>query len=161
PGDREGDVGVRERLAARVEEALEEQPVADRVDVGDLEAVGGERAGRAASPRADLDPASLRERDEVPDDQEVVGEAHLLDRLELEAEPVLKLGGPTFVALLQAFLAELDQVLERVLALGEREARQQDVAELELDVAALGDLERAREGRIQSREIARDLGRGL
>ena len=34
---REVDVDVRHRLAARVEEALEEQVVADRVDVGDAE----------------------------------------------------------------------------------------------------------------------------
>src|SRR5207253_9814861 len=123
PGDREGDVGVRERLAARVEEALEEQPVADRVDVGDLEAVGGERAGRAASPRADLDPASLCERDEVPDDQEVVGEAHLLDRLELEAEALLQLRRRLPVALEQALLAELDEVVEGVPAVRHRVAR--------------------------------------
>ena len=82
--DREVDVDVGHRLAARVEEALEEQVVLDRVDVGDLEAVGDERAGRRAAARADADPVALRERDEVPDDQEVVGEAHLADRLQLE-----------------------------------------------------------------------------
>ena len=86
--DGEVDVHVRHRLAARVEEALEQQAVAHRVDVGDLEAVGGERAGRRAAARADADPVPLREVDEVPDDQEVVGEAHLPDRLQLELEPL-------------------------------------------------------------------------
>src|SRR5262249_44658308 len=37
--DREIDVHVRHRFAARVEEPLEEEVVLDRVDVGDLEAV--------------------------------------------------------------------------------------------------------------------------
>ena len=130
-GDGEVDVHVRHRLAARVEEALEEQVVADRVDVGDLEAVGGERAGRRAAARADRDAVPLGEGDEVPDDQEVVGEAHLLDRLELEAEALLQLRRHPVVALLQALLAELDEVVERVLAVRERELRQQDVPELE------------------------------
>ncbi len=40
--DGEVDVHVRHRLAARVQEPLEEQVVLDRVDVGDLEAVGDE-----------------------------------------------------------------------------------------------------------------------
>ncbi len=53
--DGEVDVDVRHRLAARVEEALEEQVVADRVEVGDLEAVRDERAGGGAAARADAD----------------------------------------------------------------------------------------------------------
>ena len=45
-GDGEVDVHVGHRLAARVEEPLEQQVVADRVEVGDLEAVGDEAARR-------------------------------------------------------------------------------------------------------------------
>ena len=81
PRDGEVDVHVRHRLAAGVEEALEEQVVADRVDVGDLQAVGRERPSRRAAAGPDLDAVRLREVDEVPDDQEVVGEAHLADGL--------------------------------------------------------------------------------
>ncbi len=54
-----------------------------------------------------------------------------------------ELGGRLAVALLQAFFAELDEIVERLAALGHREVRQQDPAELDLDVAPLGDLERA------------------
>ena len=53
--DGEVDVHVGHVLAGRVEEALEHQPVAHRVDVGDPEAVRGERAGGAAAARADRD----------------------------------------------------------------------------------------------------------
>ena len=63
--DREVDVHVGHVLAGGVEEPLEEEAVAHRVDVGDLEAVGGERAGRRAAARADRDAVSLREADEV------------------------------------------------------------------------------------------------
>ena len=116
-GDGEVDVHVGQVGAGRVEEALEEQAVAHRVDVGDLQAVGGERAGGRAAARADADPVRLREVDEVPDDQEVVGEAHLLDRLQLELEPLAQLGRHLVVAPLEALLAELDEVVERVAAL--------------------------------------------
>ena len=79
-------------VAARVEEALEEQVVADRVDVRDLEAVGDERAGGGAAAGADADAVPLREGDEVPDDQEVAGETHLVDRLQLELKAFAQLG---------------------------------------------------------------------
>src|ERR687888_423692 len=87
--DGEVDVHVGHRLAAGVEEALEQQVVLDRIDVGDLEAVGDERAGGAAAPWADADALPFRERDEVPDDQEVIGEAEFADRLELELQPLV------------------------------------------------------------------------
>ena len=88
-------------------------------------------------------PFRFAKRDEVPDDQEVVREAHLPDRLQLEPEPVLELGRDLFVALAQAFLAELDEVVEGVAAVRGRERREQDPAELHRHGAALGDLERA------------------
>ncbi len=159
--DGEVDVDVRHRLAARVEEALEEQVVLDRVDVGDLERVGGERAGGRAAAGADADPVHLREVDEVPDDQEVVGEAHLADRLQLELEPLAQLRRHLVVAALQPLVAELDEVLERVPPVRGREPRQQDVAELDLDRAALGDLERAPHRVLVAGEVERHLRRRL
>src|SRR2546426_3156634 len=43
--------------------------------------------------------------------------------------------GP-FIALLQAFFAELDEVVEGVAPVGDGELRQQDLPELDLDAAA-------------------------
>ena len=99
--------------------------------------------------------------DEVPDDEEVVREAHLADRLELETEPLRQLGRRGAVALAEAALAELDEVVERIAALGHRVRGQQDAAELELDVAALGDLERPRERVLEPLEVSRHLLRRL
>ena len=65
------------------------------------------------------------------------------------------------VALAEAALAELDEVVERVAALGHRVRGQQDAAELELDVAALGDLERPRERVLEPLEVSRHLLRRL
>ena len=56
--DCEVDVDVGHVLASRVEEALEQQPVTNRVDVGDPEAVRGERPGGRAAARARPRPRS-------------------------------------------------------------------------------------------------------
>src|ERR1700716_4182831 len=63
--DGEVDVDVGHRLAAGVEEPPEEQVVADRVDVGDLEAVRDEAARRGTATRPDADAVAFREADEV------------------------------------------------------------------------------------------------
>ena len=160
-GDGEVDVHVRQVLARRVQEALEEEPVADRVDVGDLEAVGGEGARRRAAPGPDADPVLLREVDEVPDDEEVVREPHLLDRLELEAKPLLELRSRLPVPADEPLLAELDEVVERLAPVRHRKRGQEDAAELDLDRAALGDLERPGHGVLEPREVGRHLLRRL
>ena len=61
------------------------------------------------------------------------------------------------VPLVEARLAELDEVVERVAVVRRRELRQQDPADLDLDVAALGDLERAPQRVVVAGEVARHL----
>src|SRR6266478_8358284 len=82
----EVDVHIGHRDPLGVQEALEEEAVTDRVDVRDPEAVRGERPGRGAAAGPDGDPLLARVMDEVPDDQEVAGESHLLDDRELVVE---------------------------------------------------------------------------
>ena len=88
PGVVEVDVDVGHGDAVGVEEPLEEEIVLERIDVGDPKRVGHRRAGRRAAPRPHPHPALLaRGADVVADDEEVAGEAHQLDRPELELEP--------------------------------------------------------------------------
>ena len=155
------DVHVGHVLARRVEEPLEEQPVAHRVDVRDPEAVRRKRACGAAATGTDRDAVALREADEVGDDQEVVGKAHLAHRLELELQALDQLGRHPVVALGEAGLAQLDEVVERIAVAGRRELRQQDSAQLDLDVAAVGDLERATHRILVPGEVERHFLRGL
>ena len=143
---REVDVDIRHRHALGVQEPLEQQAVAQRVDVGDLQRVGDQRASRRTAARADRDPGVLGVLDEVPDDQEVRVEAHLVDHAELVVGALERLGRRRVaVALAQALGHERAQVLPLVGAVGRRIPRDQLAAELEFDVAALGDLERALE----------------
>ena len=69
----EVDVDIGQRHALGVEEALEQQVVVDRVDVGDAQAVGDEAAGGRAAARADRNAVLAGVADEVPDDEEVPG----------------------------------------------------------------------------------------
>ena len=75
----EVDVEVGHRHAFGVEEALEQQVEAQRVEVGDGQCPGGDRTGAGAAAGADRDALRLRPLDEVGDDQEVAGEAHAGD----------------------------------------------------------------------------------
>ena len=141
------DVGHRD--AARVEEALEQQVVADRVHVGDGQAVGHGAAGRAPPARADPDAVVLGVLDQVPHDQEVRAEAHVGDDLELVAEAVGHLGRER---LAPALRRPLEGQVAQVLLRGghprrQRELRQLGLAELDRDVGPLGDPQRVVAGR--------------
>ena len=113
-GHREVGVDVGHAPAPRVEEALEQQAVGERVEVDDPQRVGHERPGRRAAPRAHADAVLARPAHVVPHDQEVAGEAHLADHRQLEAQPLLGLGGrPLRVAPCDALAAQPVQVLPR------------------------------------------------
>ena len=72
----EVDVEVRHRHALGIEEALEQQPEADRIEIGDGQRVGDQRAGAGAAARPDRNALRLRPLDEVGDDEEVAGKFH-------------------------------------------------------------------------------------
>ena len=87
PVHAEVDVEVRHRDALGVQEALEQQRIAQGVEVGDRQRIGHQRPRARAPARPDRDALPLGPLDEVGHDQEVAGEAHLLDDPQLEVEP--------------------------------------------------------------------------
>ena len=84
----EVDVEVRHRDAVGIEEALEQQREAQRIDVGDGRRIGDQRSGARTTARPDWNALRLGPFDEVGNDEEVAGEFHLLDDAELEFEPL-------------------------------------------------------------------------
>ncbi len=157
--DREVDVDVRHRDPLGVEEPLEQQAVLEWIDVGDAQREGNDRAGCRAASGTDRDPVVLGELDEVPDDQEVSAEAHRVDHRELDLEPLGRLGRHRVaVALAQPLLGQAAQVVDLARPVRRRVRRDQDPAELDLDVAALGDLDRRRQRLRPFRERIRHLG---
>ena len=78
------DVEIGHRDAFGIEKALEQQVELQGVDVGDGLRPGGERAGAGTAAGADRDALPFCPLDEVGDDEEVAGEAHAGDDVQLE-----------------------------------------------------------------------------
>src|SRR5207237_9708151 len=89
PALAEIDVEVGHRYALGIQEALEQEVVAQGVQVGDAERVGDERPGTRAASRADRYAVRFRPVDEIGDDQEVAGKSHLDDGSSLDFEAAL------------------------------------------------------------------------
>ncbi len=166
----EVDVEVRHRHALGIEEALEQEAEAHRVEIGDGERPGDERAGARAAARPDRNAVRLGPFDEVGDDEEIAGELHLHDDVELEGEafvvvlprvarrePVM---GETGLEPLARLAAQLLLFVDR-LAAGDGEARQDGLSRQRPVGAAHGDLD-AGLGRLgQVGEKLRHFGAGL
>ena len=104
-------VDIRHRDTLRVEETLEEEVVADRVEVGDAEAVGYAGTGRRAAPRPHGHAVAPPPVDEVLDDEEVVRETHVGDSHQLEVQAGgLLLGELRAVAEFGALVGQVAQV---------------------------------------------------
>ncbi|MBA7479439.1 hypothetical protein ES707_14873 [subsurface metagenome] len=82
----EVDVEVRHRHPLRIEEALEQQAKADRIEIGDGQRPGDQRACAGAAPRSHRNALRLRPFDEVGHDQKVARIFHAGDDIELEGK---------------------------------------------------------------------------
>ena len=82
----EVDVEVGHRHPFRVEEAFEQQRVAQGIQIGDAERKGDQRPGPGAAPRPDRHIVVLGPVDEIGNDQEVAGKTHLHDGFRLRAQ---------------------------------------------------------------------------
>ncbi len=156
----EVDVEVGHRDPLRIQEAFEQQVVAKRVEAGDVERIGDQRAGARAAAGADRAAVALGPVDEVGDDQEVAREAHLQDRLDLEVEALdvaRPLGLPHRVVGIELAQPHLEALVRgdpevlrhrQALALHHRrfEVGQLRLAEDERQIAALRDLDRVAHG---------------
>ena len=119
-GEVQVDVGHGDAL--RVEEALEDEVVTQGVDGGDTQAVGDD-GSRAGSPHVPPDIPLLGVLHQIPDDEEVGVEAHLVDDVQLmfQTPPHFRVVGPIPVAAAQADLAEVPEVGFGGVAFGDGE----------------------------------------
>ncbi len=148
----EVDIEVGHGDPLGVEEALEQQLVFDGVEIGDLEGIGDQGPGTGAAPWPHRDGIVLGPLDEVGDDQEVAGEAHLDDDVQLDGQPLVIDFAPlaevrglrvedAHQALLQPLARLGDEECVRGHALGDGEVRQAGLPQGQLQVAAPGDLD--------------------
>ena len=82
------DIEVGHRHAFGIEEALEQEAEAHRVEIGNGERIGDEGARARAAARPDRDIVCLRPLDEIGYDEEVSGIFHPLDHFELERQSI-------------------------------------------------------------------------
>ncbi len=167
----EVDVEVGHRHPLRIEEALEQQVVAQRVEVGDAQRIGHQRAGARAAPWPDRHAVPLGPVDEVGDDQEVAGKAHLPDGADLEGEALLVLralgrtrggvGEELGKARLQPCRGLLRHELVQGQPLGRRELGQLVLAQFDRQRAAARDFHRIGECLGEVGEQFGHLGLGL
>ena len=142
------NIDIRRRNAIGIQEALEEQIELQRIDVRDSEHVCHHRTGRRTTPRSHGNAALFRVMDEVPDDEKITDEAGLLEHVDFKIEPLdqLAIGSRAFaVAVVQPLVAKLPQVRFTRLAFRCGELRIFRNAELQFQVAALGDPQRVRD----------------
>src|SRR5262249_14470145 len=85
------DIDVRRGYAIRIKKAFEEQPILERIDVGNSKSVGDKGASGRATARPDRNSAAFREVDEIPYDQDVTDETGFLEHAEFISEPLAKL----------------------------------------------------------------------
>ena len=133
----------------RGEEPLEHQAVLERVERRDVHGVGDDGTRRRATARADADAVVLGPLHVLRHDQEVRGEALVADDLVLVLEALLDVhaadlarGPVVAVVLAQALLALATELaLVRLARVEQREAREDDLVPVELDVALVRQLE--------------------
>ena len=165
------DIEVGHRDPFRVQEALEQQVVFKRIEIGDLQRIRDQRTGAGTAAGTDRHAVVLGPLDEVGDDQEVAGETHLDDGVGLELQARLVARPLPFAFLLvriqlqqtlfQAFVRLQHQELVDRHAVGRREIGQLRLAQFQRQVAALGDFHRVLQGCRQVGEQFRHLGLGL
>ena len=152
------DVDIRRLLAVGADEALEQQIDLGRIDRGDPEAVADRRVRRRAAPLAQ-DLLAARETDDVVDGQKIGRVVELIDQREFPVEAgadFFRHAGGKIDA--RALLHEIDEMGVRCLAGRNRLVGILVFELVERECAGLGDLDRAREGRLVSGEKPRHVG---
>ncbi len=158
---REVDVDVGRFLALLAQEPFEEQPQTDRVHRGDAETEAHRGVRRRAAPLAEHAGAA-REAHDVPDDQEIAGEAELADDRELVRElPVVRRRARASPAFVRALLHEPREIFIGAHRRREGELRQRGLELCHAPRAALGDRERGAHAFGTLLPAARDLRRRL
>ena len=148
----EVDIEVGHGHPFGIQEALEQQVVGQRIQIGDSEGVGHQGTGARTASRAHGDPVVLGPLDEVGDDQKVAGKAHLDDNVQFDLQTlVIGLAGPGEIggvaveegvqALFQALARLPREEIVHGHAVGDGEIRQVVFAQAQFQVAALGDFD--------------------
>ena len=133
-------------MRSGIEEPLEEELVAKRVDIGDRHRVRDDGARARTASRSDGDAVLLRPVDEVPDDEEVSDEVHLDDDRKLVVRALPDFVGDYRISFFQTLVDDPGDVVVFVRELLGYFVDRQNRARLrDREVAHLGDAHRVRQ----------------
>src|SRR5208283_5572903 len=151
----EVNINVGQADALRIQEALKQQLVLQRVNIGDAKCVGHQRSCSRSTARAHRNVSLFRIADEIPNDEKVSGILHLPNDLDLARQSLLVLSERMFQStrclefakdvepLGEAFARDVLEVVGQQISRRYVELWKRIVHLLQPDVAALGDLQRA------------------
>ncbi len=135
------DIDIRKAHTLRIQEPLKKEPVENRVDVGNPQGIRHEAPGRGPSSRPHRNPTLSGVPNEIPDNEEVTREAHLVNEGEFIIKPLAILGrNLSPLPFLKMRKAELLQVAFPGLSRGRVEIRQMGLLKIKFQIAALGNL---------------------
>ena len=134
----------------RIQETFKQQIVAQRIEIGNAQAIGDQRARTGATSRPDRHIVVLGPVDKIRNNQKVAGEAHLDNGLGLEQQtrfifrPLLLAHGRIEEQLIQpqhqARLRLRQHVVVEAFLIRRGKLRQLGLAQFHREIAALGDL---------------------
>ena len=138
-------VEVRHGDPLGIQESFEEEVVGQWVDVGDAEGIRHQGTGSRSPPRPYGDSIRPRPGDEIRDDQEVAGESHGLNDLELRLQAfpvgsVIPGNARPYKPVFQAPAGTVGEVPLEGGVFGDGECRQAVAPEAQFQVAAPGNL---------------------
>ena len=131
-------INIRHAYAFRIQKAFEQQMITQRFNIRYAQQIGHDTACRTATSRTDRNIMTATVVDEVPDNEEVAGVAHRVDDVQLKVQTLAHLLIHNLIALRQSLLAQVTQIAHGIKAIRHRKLRQQQMAELHLHVAAVG-----------------------
>ena len=135
-------INIRHADTLRIQEALEIQAVFHGIHIRDVQAVGHDAARSAAAPGTHGDTAAFCIAHEVRHNEEIIGEAHLLDHVDLIVHLLAVFRCSFTVAGRIALCAQLAQVRCRVISFRQFEFRQMIFAKSKIQIAHIGNLRR-------------------
>ena len=151
---RETDGDVRHGDQFRIQEAFEEQSVADGVDVRNPQGVGN-HASQGGSPGHERDALLRGVTGDIGDDKKVTRITHLADDAQFVFEPGRQLGSNGIITRLHAVEGQLAQVgVQAVVAFGQGEVGELERAHFQFEINRLGDRDRVFQG---ARDVAEQL----
>ena len=157
----EVDVNIRGTDPLRIQKPLENESVTHRIEVRDAEHIRHHASRGRTAARSDRNSALLGVMDEVPDDEEIAGEAELFEDTQFVIEPFVQLRSALPVATAESLAAEFAQVTLAGPALGRVKNREPRLSELHRHIAAVSDARSIRQRLRVIPENFRHFRRGL